>query len=201
MDSYGYVWLGLIVLPPIAWVLAALLWKHPKPLNIARTVGGAWIGATLLAFCLKFSFRSPAANIDWLLGVYFACAFIAFSNRHLRPAVLKIAVTIVAALPVFSGYVLATVGMLGLASMLNDASRAPVAATFIKPGYGCQIKPWGDGPGDEGYTVRLYAYWGSFAKREIDHLIVDETHPERGDASSATCMNVVAKHWPAQSGL
>ncbi len=190
-----YVCLGLLVLPVAAWVAFALLKRNVKLSNaiVAVCLGG--LALTVVALLAKLSFRSSAANVYWLLAAYFAYAFAVFSGLRLKPGALKVITLIAAALPILAGYFMATVGILGLFGLVDDAIRPPTAVEAVRPGIGCETSKWNGGVLDYGgYSVHLYAYWGPLLKREIDVIHVDQSPSAHNAVPDATCADVIARH-------
>lgn len=189
------VWLGLFVLPAVAWFAFALLKRNARLSNAVLTGCLVLVVVTLLAMVMKLSFRSTAANIYWWLATYLAYAFAAISALRFKSGVVRVLAAIAANLPILGGYFMATIGALGLLFIMGDATRPPMAVETVRPGIGCEMQRQDGGAlGYGGYNVRLYAYWGPALKREIDAIYVDHAPSAHNPIPNAICADVVSKH-------
>ena len=160
-----------------------------------------WIGSSIYlgvfaaAWVLGVETVSAPVNFVLSAGVYwfFSLAAVLCLTLTFRPARLVMGgLGLVSFLP---GYVLATVGLLGLVFIVGDYAGPPRRAVVLRPGLSCRVMNWGAAFSDDGYDVHLYRYWPwmPLLRRQVAKITVDETEPVKGLAS-ASCEGV-ARAW------
>lgn len=192
--SFAIAWLGLLAAPPIA-VFAFAVTSRFRPALIKRlAIGCAFLVVSIAAAAsLDISLTSNAANVACLSTAYLAYAFLAASIWRVRSLILRVPALVIAAIPIAGGYVMGTMGVLGLAFILGDYASPPLQAVRMGAGLECRINAWGNVTSDTGYTVHLYRHWPlvPFVEREVSRVTVNETHPGPGP-STASCKDALA---------
>jgi hypothetical protein len=76
-------------------------------------------------YALRLSFTNDLADtVFWAVG-YFAYCVLAASSLRIPVRLVRYMVLIIAALPMAGGYVLGTVGILGLGFVVHDSTARP----------------------------------------------------------------------------
>jgi hypothetical protein len=150
----------------------------------------AVLGILIASTMIGVGFTVRAANVlGWTLG-YWSYCFLAASCLLIPSKVARIAALVIAAIPMLMGYVLGTVGVLGLAFILGDYTREPDHTEQIGPGLTCRITEWGMAVGPSGYIVDLYRVLPvPFLKRNVASIRVTDTDPS---SRAANCSDVLA---------
>ncbi|CAM3980544.1 hypothetical protein ROSA5918_17415 [Roseateles saccharophilus] len=143
---------------------------------------------------LDVSFTSTVANFAFASAAYLAYCFLAICTWSFKWLPLRVLALAVTAIPVAAGYVLGTVGMLGLMFIVGDYANPPIQTTNTAADLECRTTGWGMVATDSGYTVHLYKHWPAFPliEREVARVVVNETNPGAGP-TSASCDDVLAK--------
>lgn len=169
-------------------------WRRPNALSNA-VIGSATAIVVVAGFTLlSTSFTSTLANVACISFAYLAYCFLAASCWKIRLLALRIPALIVAAVPIGVGYVLGTVGVLGLAFVVGDYSRPSKPATQMTNVLMCRVTVWGMAASDSGYTVHLYKHWLGlpFVEREVFSIVVNETSAL--GPQSASCPDALAAY-------
>jgi len=157
--------LGVLLLGPLAaWlVLLAVRFLGGRATRLLLTTAAALLVVPILAAWLGIGFRDGTANLLVLGVAYLAYAVLAFAAPHLadRPALRRrpatLAVLLFAAFtPMAMAYFLGTVGALGMAFMLGDATAPPVLRDVRADGLVCEVRRQSGGPSDDAYHYGLY---------------------------------------------
>ncbi|MBX9620132.1 MAG: hypothetical protein K2X10_13390 [Hyphomicrobiales bacterium] len=167
--------LMLLVLPPIvmlAFHLAEGRWPNWWALAAALL-----ILLTPITDALRISFIASIANILWIIICYFGYFAIFLSCLQLRRRSLRWIATVMTAMPICCGLLAATIGMLGLLFILEDAKREPVYVEQIGDRLTCRVTLWGAAFTDSGYKGSLYRTWTAipFLWREVGWIGVNES--------------------------
>jgi hypothetical protein len=184
--------LGLLGIPPTTLILFLVVKRQPRRLDALVKVAAITSAVIAIAYWLNIAFAAPTLNLSVLLLGYFAYTFVAASSLRFKATAWRVLGTTLLALPVLAGYLIATVGVLGLMFILDDIARPPLARSTRPDGTQCEIRRWGNGLSDSGYVVEEFQPWlpKGVVRRRIMTLTVDKTHPERGDVPSADCSDL-----------
>jgi hypothetical protein len=190
------VWGSLLAIPPFAIVIFTLIRKRSFQIQSKMfRVAAIWIVLTVAAFVLKISFSIPFANFIWLIITYFSyCYASLYLCWKIHQKVIRFIVLGSAAIPVCFGYVLSTIGVLGLMFIVGDYVRPPNQIEKMKPSLVCETTLWGMAASDEGYIVHLYRFWPvvPFVRKEVVNINVDETAGQAG----SSCSDALTKYSP-----
>jgi hypothetical protein len=199
VSSVALTMAGLLAGPPIA-IAAFVLTRWRRPAWLRRLIIGA---ASLLliiiaASALGFSFEKTLANfVSFAVGCL-AYSFLAVSCWQIRFLPLRIVALLGAAIPIGVGYLLSTIGMLGLMLVVGDYSVAPYKIEQMESGLVCRVTGWGSAITDSGYTVHLYRTWGwlPLIERSVVSISINESASARSiDApAGATCADALGKY-------
>lgn len=180
--------------PPIS-VIAFIAVMRARPALIKRFVFGSalFIVSVMGAARLDVSFMSTPVNVACLAAAYLAYVFLAASFWLVKPLILRVPALVIAAVPVLAGYMMGTVGLLGLAFIIGDYANPPLQTLRIDANLECRVIAWGNATADSGYTVHLYrqAPLIPFVEREVSRVRVNETRPGPGPAT-ASCKDALA---------
>ena len=105
-----------------------------------------------------------------------------------------------AAIPIFAGYVLCTIGLLGLIFIVGDYTRAPNQIEQIDTRLVCRVTLWGSAATDSGYTVHLYRSWAwlPLIERSVLSMSVNQTDQSKGPPMDVTCADALKKYLGSQ---
>jgi hypothetical protein len=184
------IWFTVLIAPPLAFVVFFTIQKTRT--GIQLSVSLLLIPSLLISlimFIFGFRFTNPLISIFWLAGSYFLYCLLAASTLQIKFKPLRYLVLIVAALPICLGYILGTVGLLGLFFIVGDMVRPPDQTEEMETSLVCELTLTGFA-GSSDYSVDLYESWPRipFIRRRLAHLSVDP-----GDVSSAdeTCADAL----------
>ena len=196
-DSFGAVLIvaiGLVAAPLIAFASFASTrgrWvSSQRPMAIA-------CGSVLLVIAgvatLGFSFKSVLANFTSFVVAYGAYCFLAVSCWRIRFWPLRALALLCAAIPILAGYVLSTVGLLGLILIIGDYTRAPSKVEQMDIGLVCRVTGWGSAVTDSGYTVHLYRTWDwlPLIERSVISISINELD---GSTEDSTCADALRQY-------
>jgi hypothetical protein len=142
-------------------------------------------------------FKGLAINTVSLALGYVSFCYLVVSAWGIRNKVARIMAIFVGGIPIASGYVLGTIGVLGLMFIVGDQTEPPLRTERITANLNCEVTGWGMAvvASDSGYTVHLYKNWLllPLVEREVAKMVVNETHPVEG-VSEATCQSVYATY-------
>lgn len=101
---------------------------------------------------------------------FISYCFWAASCVRIRSVYRRVVALILASLPIFFGYLLGTVGILGLAFEIDDDTETPDSVQLMGPGLTCVTSEWGI-LGNAGKRYDLYKQWDSipFIQRDVEH--------------------------------
>ena len=190
MEMFPIAWMSVLAAPP---VMLALFWslRRGAP-GLVRALGVAsvaFLGMLIGSTIIGLGFTLLAANVlCWTLG-YWAYCFLAASCLLIPSEIARIAALVVTAIPILIGYVLGTVGALGLAFILGDVTETPYHTEQMGPGLTCRMTKWGMAASDSGYTVELYKAGPlPFLERKVASINVTQTDPSSKEASCADAL-------------
>ncbi len=167
-------------------IFIALRTGAKRHLRLAIVGSATLLALVILACAKKISLTSLWANLILLSAAYLSYCFVAASTFTVRPIFVRVPLLVATCLPVIIGYVLTTIGVLGLGFIMADYTNIPIEAKQMRPGLNCRTTMWG-GVGDAGYTVRLYKYSPviPFIRHEVRTTSVDESYPGSGPISAS----------------
>jgi hypothetical protein len=194
--SFYLIWASLLLAPPVAvgTFFAVRRWwpggQYPLVLGSASILILA-LGSALL----KLSFTGTFANFVFVSVAYAAYCFLAASCWRIQPKFLRIISLIATAAPIFLGYLLGTIGWVGLELVVMDYAALPWHVEQMNAALVCRVTGWGSSFTDSGYVVHLYKVWTSvpFLQKHVAQIIVNETGPGLGPVE-ATCADVLATY-------
>jgi hypothetical protein len=174
--AFLVIWAAALGAPPIAFLAAPGIrraWPDARrPIIIAAIA--------ILCFAIglsvsRLSFANVWANVVLAAICYLAYCFLAASCWQISRNGLRYIVGIVTALPIGVGYLLGTIGALGLGWIVSDHASPPYHVEQMAPGLTCEITRWG-AILRGGYKVHLYQRWSAFPflEREVAILTVDD---------------------------
>lgn len=173
----GLMWVTVLIAPPLALVVLFAIQKAwPSIQFSASLLFIALLVLSLILFLLGISFTNVLINIIWLAASYFFyCIFIA-STWQLKFKPARYFALIIGSLPICLGYVLGTVGVLGLFFIVGDMVEPPEHTEQMGRGLVCEMTDWGSVGSSSGYSIDLYELWPAvpFLRRRVVHLSVVE---------------------------
>lgn len=155
-------WILLLAAPVAALALQALIDQLParhqgSMVRILSAFLGALLAVVILASLASVRFVPLIANL-WTLGAaYFAYCFLAFGVGRLPlRGMARSSALIIGALPVAYGYVLGSVGLLGLLFMVGSYANPPKETRLATNLVCTRIE--GGGPSG-GYALHVHRKW------------------------------------------
>jgi hypothetical protein len=158
MDLFLVVIATLLGGPVIAGLTYAASRRFPHFLTPLASLAAAVLGVALLAALLKISFISGHANVVALCLTYLAYCLLGLSACRLKRPLLRQLVLVAVSMPIALGYLLGTIGALGLAFLLGDAVGPPVEQRWIDGRTICVVTIQ-DGIGETSYQLSLNQRW------------------------------------------
>jgi hypothetical protein len=196
--AYFVTSIGLFAAPLLAFgAFASIQSRWSSRQSTIAAVCALVLVFILSAAALGFSFKDVLSNITAFIVAYAAYCFLAVSCLRIRSLLLRIPAFIVAAIPVFAGYVLCTVGTLALIFIVGDYTSPPRHTEQIRPDLICRITGWGAAFTASGSTVHLYKSWPwlPFLERSVGSISVTESgDTETGPQIGASCADAMAKY-------
>jgi hypothetical protein len=188
---------GLLIGPLIALCVFAVI--QSRWALAARPVAIVCIATIIfiaVAASLGFRFRNVLLNIAFFAIAYDAYCFLANCCWRIRYLPLRIVALLCAAVPICAGYLVGTIGILGLMFIVGDYTRAPAQIKQIEAGLECRIALWGMAAGASGYTVHLYRSWDwlPFIERSVVQIPVVQVGYVGQMPNDATCADAVAQY-------
>lgn len=171
---------------PIITFLAWHLLRHSLCLQHTILVTGSFI--LLMLVLTAASINTSSASLNQLLcyATYVTYSLLAACTFSIHRLWLRIPVALLLYLPVLAGYLLGTIGALGLCFIIEESF--PQEIHPFRPGLVCEVTYWGWAGSDEGDDYVLYRYWPRFPwiRRAVGSLSVDfdSTDGPGGDCNS-----------------
>lgn len=154
------VWGTLMLAPPAAFALMALIRKHaPRFARSVLIASATLIALVLFAMLRKIAFIAPIANIIALSLAYLAYTLLCAAIWRLETPAIKIPLGIVSSLPIAAGYFFAGFGMLGF--MFAGYTSPPVYTAKVDDRFTCEIRYRDGGPSYGTYEVGRYYRWAN----------------------------------------
>jgi hypothetical protein len=188
-----FTWIAVLGVPPLALVIFVLTRKKwPGIQAILVRTAIAWIVLTAAFLFLRIGFLSAFANVAAIMMAYLAYSFFVASCWAIREKILRFIVIAIGLVPIGFGYMLGTIGALGLGFIVGDLTSKPIKTEQVEAGLVCEVKGWGSVATDSGYAVTLYKYWPGFpiVRRAVTSISVDETEGQ----PDANCADAIAKY-------
>lgn len=140
----------------------------------------------------RLSFTNVWVNVVLAAICYLAYCFLAASCWQISRNAVRYILGIVTALPIGAGYLLGTIGALGLGWIVSDYASPPHHVEQMAPGLICEITEWGTVLSG-GYKVHLYRRWPAFPflEREVEILTVDQNASD-ADKTCSDALNAYA---------
>jgi hypothetical protein len=177
VEPFALTWGTLLLAPPLA---AALIHVAGRTRHLVRNsilVGAGTVLTLITGFNLAgVSFIDGKANVAAFCVAYTAYCLLAVGAGLIRRPLVRWPVQLLALTPIGVGYILGTVGWLGLGFIVEDAAAAPMKTETSPAGLLCRVEPWGSVASDSGYTISIYRYWRPLPlRRRIVSLRVNES--------------------------
>jgi hypothetical protein len=179
----GLIWIiasaSLLLMPPVALVMILIVQNSfPTSQRTWAIASAGMILCTIFAVFFRVSFVWGVANVLWLLACYLAYCLLVASCLQIQKRLLRWPVLLVSAVPIALGYVIATIGSLGLGFILSDALAGPSYTQNEADGLTCSVTGWGFAGGDSGSNGSLFRSWFGvpFLQKEVAWISVDESN-------------------------
>jgi hypothetical protein len=191
--AFLVIWATVLGAPPIAFLAVPVIrraWPYANlPIIIAAIA--------ILCFAIgssvsRLSFTNVWVNVVLAAICYLAYCFLAASCWQISRSAVRYIVGIVTTLPIGVGYLLGTIGALGLGWIVSDYASPPHHVEQMAPGLICEITEWGT-IFSGGYKVHLYQRWSAFPflEREVVILTVDQNASD-ADKTCSDALNAYA---------
>jgi hypothetical protein len=189
------VWLGLLGAPVLAAIIAILTRRQGSPKRSAIVAGSALLLYFAVA-CSGLSFVVPWVNLACFVAAYFAYCFLAMVCLRIQARLVRIPSFLVAIVPIGVGYLLSTIGILGLMFIVGDYTRLPDRVEQMATGLDCRVTGWGAVGTASGYVVGLYQSWSGipFLERRVSSRSVTQVGYLGPEPEGASCSGVWAEY-------
>jgi hypothetical protein len=168
MHGFLLVWIGLLGAPVLAVVIFVLSRRRPfQPQSVV------FAGSVLLLYfgvaCSGLSFVAVQVNLIFFVVAYFAYSFLAVMCLRIPTKAVRILTFVIAIIPIGFGFILSTIGVLGLAFIVGDYTSPPERVEQMAMGLTCRVRGWGSAGSASGYAVELYQSWNEipFVERKV----------------------------------
>jgi hypothetical protein len=186
-------WLSLLGTPILAIAIFFIIRQRFPTIQRAIAIGClSYLALIVVVATTGINFTIQAINFSCFALAYFAFCYLAISCWNMKVKAVRIIALALLAIPVFFGYVLGTIGILGLMFIVGDYTNSPLENNKVEAGIICRTTPWGFAGGNSGYTVRLFQRWSAlpFLERELRKTVVDQTESDR----DSSCSDVLATY-------
>jgi hypothetical protein len=149
------------------------------------------------AAALGFSFKDPLPNFVAFTIAYAAYCLLAVFCWRIPSLFIRIPALLLAAIPICFGYVLSSIGALGLMFIVGDYTSPPRLTEQIRPDLICRITGWGTAVTASGSTVHLYQSWPwlPLLERSVASISVTESgDSDMGPQVGASCADALARY-------
>lgn len=185
--------IALLLAPVMAVVLYFAVASKSQHIFRAALAGASLVlAAILISSKLGFGFQAPIVNLAFVAISYLAFCYVVASCLRLRLKYIRISALALLSTPIFFGYVLATIGFLGLGWIVGDVVAAPYRMETIAPNLTCEMKMWGAAAGNSGYNVTIYRVWSfaPFLRRQVVNISVNQNASDK----NASCADALAAY-------
>jgi hypothetical protein len=192
----GIAWLTLLGAPllggMIVWISKS---QNPEALRRLCWASLAMITVVILATIVGIRTWSAEINLIFWAAAYLSFSILASSTWTLTNKLIRFPLGIAAYLAFVPGYLLGTVGLLGLVFILGDYLSPPQIEEQLRPGLACEVTNWGIAISDSGYEVSLYRYWSWFPilRLKVASTVINQTSPDP-NIEGATCDSVAREN-------
>jgi len=192
----GFIWGGLIIAPPVAFLISTVL-RLWRPNLVRKFVYGCviYIGIVVIFLLYGISFSDQRISAGSLATVYLAYCCLVVSSLKISRLAVRIPVAVVGITSIALGYMLASVGALGLAFIIGDT--IPVFNQQVSPGITCRVTTYGtvftSRGGQIAHLEQSIPYL-PFLEREVYELRFEDSTGEGVASPTETCTRAVAEH-------
>jgi hypothetical protein len=186
--GFVIVWAALLAGPALGIILALRMASQRSGI---RPVFLSGFGCIIFVVALDYlGVRTSSALINmifWVLVFLSLCLLLGLIwTIEYKP--IRVTLGILTHLIFVPGYVLGTIGILGLFFILGDYLTLPGEKVALKPGLTCEVMSWGNSMSQSGYDVSLYRHvpWASFIRLKVGEVTVNQSSPQSG-RKSADC--------------
>jgi len=192
-------WAVALFAPPASVFVFALLHSYRPRIEVrfGRACLYFLIVTFLLGPILRFGFTQAIANFVFWCLAYFCYCYFAVSRWQIKTKWVRFSVLALMSVPIAFGYLMGTIGILGLGWILMDKTASPMNVEQIEPGLVCEKTGWGAAATDSGYNLHLYRRWSAlpFVRREVEMILVNETALSQDiEPPKATCHDLLVVH-------
>jgi hypothetical protein len=197
--AFLLMWATVLSAPPLAFALFLSfrrLW--PRVQLPAAVVAIAILFFSYGIAQLGLSFTSALVDVACVAAVYFTYCLVAASCLQIPFIFFRYSALVVSSLPICVGYVLGTVGVLGLGWIVADYTRPPQHTEKMRPDLICEVTSWGSVASRSGYTVHLFKIWAAlpFAEREVVRFKIVQAGYIGEPPTDKTCADALNAYAP-----
>jgi hypothetical protein len=202
-DVFMLIWIGLLGAPVLAVVIFILLRQRPFQAR-SVIVAGSVLLLYLAVACSGLSFVAVPVNFASFVIAYFAYSFLAVMCLRIPAKAVRILTFVIAIIPIGFGYILSTIGILGLMFIVGDYASPPNRVEQMAAGLTCRVTGWGSAGSSSGYAVGLYQSWNRipFLERKILGVSVVQAGYSGPPQDDVSCADLFARYQnPVASAL
>jgi hypothetical protein len=185
------VWTALLLGPTFGIILARI--AAGKSGGLRRLV---WISSGCLVFVVAADYLGlrtsfALANLIFWVAAFLSICAVSGAIWTIERKPIRIALGILSHLIFVPGYILGTIGILGLMFIMADYLEPPQRISTLQPGLSCEVMGWGNATSQSGYDVSLYRYlpFLPLIRLKVASITVNQSNTRSG-RTSADCESV-----------
>ena len=176
--AFSIVWISLIFSTPLAiWAFS-----EKRGNNSQRKRRLLWTSAVVMALVLlsqfiRIRFTSVYLNIFTFTLAYLAYCFLVASTWRIESKLIRFVSVAVMHIPIAIGYVLGTIGFLGLILIVMQETEPSQKTEQLASNLNCEVRYWGGFGSESGYAVNLHKQWPllPFIEKKVYSVSINET--------------------------
>ena len=199
-SEFFIIWASLLANPIFAFIVFFVIRRKEPTVHLKILLTSVFsIFIFSVSNALGITFTNSLANFSSFAIAYLAFNYLVASCWNISQKLLRVFAMLIFMIPIGIGYILGTVGLLGLVFIVGDHTNPPMHTEKLEQNLICRVTTWGMAASDSGYTVRLYRYWNAipFLERELNEIVVNETSQK--PPFGASCNDVLAAYTKLQT--
>jgi hypothetical protein len=198
-EGFAIVWIGLLAAPLLALILARLRRFGARILMIAAST---FLLSYFVFAYSSLAFVAPKGNLACFVVAYFAYCILAATCLRIPRKIIRFPIFVIAIVPIAFGYLLSTVGILGLMFIVGEYTNLPDRTEVMTAGLTCRVTGWGMAAGASGYTIGLYQSWNAvpFLERKVIGSSVTQAGYSGPPPADVTCADLFGQYEKLAAG-
>ena len=174
--AIAIVWASLMFATPLS-ILAVRSTTLSNSRNCLILSSATLLATVILSTAAQISFTGLYGNLATWVCAYLAYCYLAASTWRIKKRLIRYAALTIMHTPIALGYVMGTLGFLGLMFIVGDQTDPPLKTEQLTQNMSCDIRGWGMAASDSGYTIRLRKKWQvlPIVEKTMYSVVVNET--------------------------